>query len=331
MHSSFTPPLASAARRSLLLMFLLLGGALRALAQDPGLPPTNLGISNMLDGAPRSRGVSWLETVQLYQARGSRNAAGDYKGSTYVNTMLAQQQITFISEKQLLGGYMGFSGFVPIVKFAAASDGGTLPLINPNSFGDLVLGPTLQWFDRKLFGLKYMSRLELNLSVPVGSYDAKYAINPSAHLYNATAFYAFTVFLPGGFAISSRQHLNRPFHILDSDVRPGMFYNFNYSLEKAVTKGLRVELAGYYLKQLTQDAKGGDTNYYQTTYGISDTRERVFAYGAGLSYGFPSNAFLEFKVMNETAALNRSEGVRGTLRLIFKLSKVQTPPEPPKQ
>ena len=44
------------------------------MAQDPSLPPTTLGISNMLDGAPRSRGVSWLETNHLYQARGSRNS-----------------------------------------------------------------------------------------------------------------------------------------------------------------------------------------------------------------------------------------------------------------
>ena len=54
-------------------LLLLLAGALVAKVQDPGLPPINLGISNMLDGTPRSRGVSWLETNQLYQARGSRN------------------------------------------------------------------------------------------------------------------------------------------------------------------------------------------------------------------------------------------------------------------
>ena len=46
-----------ALRHLLAALLLLLAGVPVAMAQDPGLPPTNLGISNMLDGAPRSRGA----------------------------------------------------------------------------------------------------------------------------------------------------------------------------------------------------------------------------------------------------------------------------------
>ena len=54
-RNPFSSP-KGALRHLLVALLLLLAGAPVAMVQDPGLPPTNLGISNMLDGAPHSRG-----------------------------------------------------------------------------------------------------------------------------------------------------------------------------------------------------------------------------------------------------------------------------------
>jgi hypothetical protein len=108
---------------------------------------------------------------------------------------------------------------------------------------------------------------------------------------------------------------------MNTQVKPGMFYNFNYSLEFAFTKAFKAELAGYYLNQFAQDSKNNDYNYFRDYFNIKDTRERVFAIGPGMGFNTPSGLSIEFKNMWESNVRNRTQGIRTTLVLAYKLDK----------
>ena len=111
------------------------------------------------------------------------------------------------------------------------------------------------------------------------------------------------------------------FDQIGTDEKAGAFYNANYSFEYEVLPRFRAEIAGYYLKQFAQDSKGGNSFFYQDTYGLTDTRERVLAVGPGLGYVTPTGLFIEVKNMWETSVQNRTQGYRATLVLAYKLAK----------
>jgi len=295
---------------------------LRAQAQDPKLPATNLGLSNMQDGRPPGTGLYFQQYIQLYSAsqtyddKGNKLAAGGTSSS-----MLSLSQLIYISKVKVAGGNLGWTVLVPLVKITAYDPANTPIAVNPNPMGDIITGPFIQWFNRKVAGMPLDHRFEMDVVVPAGAWQSNYDINPSAHFYSITPHYTFTLSPAKRFSISSRQMLTYNFNEIGTDVKAGAFYNANYSLEYEMLPRFRAEIAGYYLKQFDQDSKGGNSNFYQDTYGITDTRERVFAVGPGLGYVTPTGLFIEVKNMWETAAQNRTQGYRATLVLAYKLDK----------
>jgi len=51
-------------------------------------------------------------------------------------------------------------------------------------------------------------------------------------------------------------------------------------------------------------------NYYQTTYKLSTTKQRVLGFCAGLAYFLPGGILFEGKVFFGTAAKNTTQGTR---------------------
>ncbi|WP_299289408.1 transporter [uncultured Mucilaginibacter sp.] len=290
-------------------------------AQDPKLPATNLGLSNLQDGNPPGTGWYYQQYIQNYQTISNRGPSGAAIGNGKVNSLLSMSQLIHIGKTKMAGGNLGFTVLLPVVRLSAENNRSQVPTVNPNPLGDIIAGPFVQWFNKKLLGMRYSHRLELDLVSPIGAYQSLYDVNPGAHLFSVVPHYTFTIFPSEKFSVSMRHHFNYYFNELGTRTKPGVSYNFNYSLEYALTSSLRVELAGYYLKQLAQDSENGDSHYYQEKFGISDTRERVFAYGPGIGYVTPSGLFIELKEMQEAAAKNRSEGFRTTLVLSYKLDK----------
>ncbi|HEY0299334.1 MAG TPA: transporter [Arachidicoccus sp.] len=291
-------------------------------AQDPQLPPTNLGITNMQDGKAPGPGWYYMQFVQAYQANKNRDGNGKLiTGIPQISSLLSMQQIIYISKIKFLGGNLGYTAIVSLVKLSAVGNTAVSPSINPNPFGDIITGPMIQWFNKKLFGMDFSHRLELDFGIPAGAYQSKYDINPSAHVYRIFPHYTFTLTPWKNLSFSMRHHLTYYFNEIGTSVKPGFTYNFNYSAEYTVARNLTVELAGYYLKQLAQDSFDGDSHYYQNTYGISNTKERVFAYGPGIGYVTPSGFFIEIKGMKEAAVQNRSKGFRTTIAVAYKLDK----------
>ena len=285
-------------------------------AQAPVLPPTNLGLANEYDGVAGKPGFVYQGYAQLYQTNHIYNANGDNtRSSLKVNSLLSMHQLIYLSPVKVLGGNLGFTVLVPIVKITASNIAGPAPSVNPDALGDIVQGTAIQWNDRKLFGKSFWHRLEADVNIPVGSYNSNYAINASSHLWALGAYHAFTLFLNKNVTVSARNQFNYNFHIIGKPDKPGAYYNGNYSIDVSLSKNLKLEAAAYYLTQIVEDSYAGDHNYYQSRYQLSTTKERVLGFGPGLAYFLPGGILFEGKVFFEAAAKNTTQGTRPTLRL----------------
>lgn len=289
--------------------------------QDPRLPPTNLGQVNIQDGNPPGTGWVYQQVLQTYNSNRSYGGNGELTDRENFSQLLSLQQVIHITEVKFLEGNLGYTAILPIVKLSATVDNGSMAVpVNPSPIGDLITGAMVQWFDRKIGNMKFAHRLELDAVIPIGAHDDNYAINPSAHFYTISLHYAFTLFPTNKFSVSMRNHLNYNGRILGTKARAGIFYNNNYSLEYQLLPELRIAAVGYYLKQLEQDTYNGSHSYYKETYGLTDTREQVFAYGIGMGFRAPIGTFIELKGTKETGTVNRTQGIRGTLVVNFKIN-----------
>lgn len=306
-------------------VFLLFSGLIlsgRSLAQDPALPPTNLGLANVFDGIAGKPGFIYQGYVQAFQTKGVYDQHGKKSpGDLKINSLVTLHQLIYLSPVKVLNGNLGFTVIVPVAQVVASNTSGGAPSTNPKVWGDVITGTAVQWSDKKLFGKPFSHRMELDVSLPAGAYSSAYAINPSAHLYTFGLYHAFTLMLNKKVSISSRNQINYNTHVIGTKQQPGSFYNGNYAADYSILPGLKVELAGYFLYQLNQDRYDGSSKYYATQYGIYNTKERVLGYGPGLAYFFPHGGLMELKCFFETAARNRASGYRPTLRVAIPLTK----------
>ncbi|WP_121812194.1 SphA family protein [Mucilaginibacter kameinonensis] len=311
-------------RRPLLLLAFCLSTIVKAYAQDPALPPTNLGLANIYDGVAGKPGFIYQGYAQYFQAHQLNDGFGNNTHSDLkVNSLLQMNQLIYLSPVRVMGGKLGFTVIVPFVQISSSrlNNQAQAPTVNPGVLGDVVQGTAVQWSDKKLFGKPFSHRVEFDINVPVGSYDSRYNINPSSHVWAYGIYHAFTLMLNDQISISSRNQFNYNSHFIGQKSKAGAYYNGNYSIDYSILKSLKIEAAAYYLTQFNQDSYDGGSHYYQGKYGIDDTKERVFGYGPGLAYFAPNGTLIEAKVFFETAAKNRFEGTRPTLRIAIPLSK----------
>jgi hypothetical protein len=269
-------------------------------------PPMNLGLTDILDGGVPGPGTYLTEYIQPYSANSIKKVGSGGDLPFGVSNTLAMTQIVHVYKHQVLGANLGADLLIPVVTIAADS-----PLAsNPGWFGDITVGPFLQWFDTKLFGMPYLHRLELDFSIPTGEYDKKYNLNPGSNHWVIEPYYAFTLFLTPRLSTSWRLHYTYSTENDDTNVQPGQAFHFNYSLEYEFFKNFRGAVAGYYLKQITEDETNGVKG--------NGTKEQVFAVGPAVSWAASPNFFLGLKTQWESSAENRPEGNRTTFRMTYK-------------
>lgn len=291
-------------------------------AQDPTLPPTNLGLANVFDGIAGKPGFLYQSYVQVFQTRAIYDQHGNKAATSLkVNSVATLHQLIYLSKVRVLGGNIGFTAILPVAQVSTSNTGGAAPSANPRAWGDPIFGTAVQWSDKRLFGKPFSHRTELDVSLPLGNYNTAYAINPSAHLFSFGLYHTFTLMLNQQFSISARNQVNYNTHIIGTKAQPGSFYNGNLSVDYAILPSLRIEVATYLLTQFNQDRFDGHSDYYATQYGITNTRERVLGYGPGLAYFLPRGGLIEAKGFLETAVQNRPAGWRPTLRVAIPLGK----------
>ena len=321
-HRGLKKDYIAQARRLLLALTLCCAAIAHVQAQDPALPPTNLGLANVYDGVAGKPGFIYQGYAQYFQTHQLNDGFGHNTHSDLkVNSLLQMNQLIYLSPVRVLGGNLGFTVIVPLVQIIAANQGAQAPSVNPGVLGDIVQGTAIQWSDKKLFGKPFFHRVEFDVNVPVGSYNSDYNINASSHLWAYGVYHAFTLMLNDKISVSSRNQFNYNSHFIGQKGKAGAYYNGNYSVDYSIIKSLKIEAAAYYLTQFNQDSYDGNSHYYQDKYSIANTKERVLGVGPGLAYFAPGGVLIEAKVFFETAAKDRFEGTHPTLRLAIPLSK----------
>ena len=301
--------------RIILCIGLILGLMLaQAAIAQVALPPLNLGNTNFTDGRALP-GIMFQQTLIAAEADRFRNGAGQRAPAPdQVSTFSVATQVAWLSQHRLLGAHWGAEFILPVARV----DLDINPVIGEarTGFGDLFISPVvLQWPARELFGRPYWQRLNLNLTIPIGHYHPDRVVNIGSNSYRLNPHYAFSWFASDAWEFSGRVHYlwngrNRdPASLLGANsTQAGQAVHTNLALSREIAPGLRLGLAGYHLRQISDDRIDGVR--------IPGSREQVIGYGPGLrKQTGPQVWFLH--VYRESAVRDRPE----RHQLIFRYAR----------
>ena len=292
-------------------------------AQAYDLPAVNLGFTSYLDAAPPA-GNGWYFTqyIQQYHADKFKDNSGNTMGlpNPKVNVTVGLTQGIYISEEQLWGANLGLDVILPEVSpHTSYGVAGPFPQAGSSGFGDLLVGPFLQWPPvMGPSGPKFFQRVELQVILPTGEYDANKEINPGSNAWAFDPYWSGTYFINPDLTASLRAHYlwngenddpNRAFKALGgTTTRAGQAFHTNFALEYAITPQLRLGFNGYYLKQTTDTEMNGND--------VKGRREQVLGLGLGGMYSFSKDDHIFFNFFDESAVRNRTEGERYNFRYV---------------
>ncbi|GAB4354760.1 MAG: transporter [Candidatus Abyssubacteria bacterium] len=274
----------------------------------------NLGATNFLDAASPGPGWYLTEYVQMITSDDIKDDNGDTLiDDVDLEAYVSLTQLIYQSNVTFLGGNPGIDLIVPFADIDVDA-----PLTSQDGLSDVYIGPFLQWGPHMLFDRPYFSRFEFQIIAPTGANDSDNSLNAGGDVWAINPYYAFTYFFTPKLTTSWRIHYLWTSENDDAmpgiDIQAGQAIHFNYAFAYAVTDYLRLGVSGYYLNQFEDDdfdgpvPPGADDN----------TEEEVFAIGPGVVWHINKDLTFMGAVNWETAAENRPEGMRTTLRLIWK-------------
>jgi hypothetical protein len=283
------------------------------------LPAVNLGETSFKDGFA-SPGWILEEFPEGYIAGELRSANGTrIPGQSRLVTYSTTTHVVFVSKKRVLGGWLAAEVLQPLVDLDLRSANGTSSRVS--GFGDISVGPALQWAPKKIRNGVFVHRFVPIVTVPTGTYSDQRAANIGNHFVVINPYYAVT-YERKRIEFSARAHYlwnstnNDPYIGLGiKSIQPGQAFHINYASSYEVRKGLRFGFNGYLLQQTT--------DHRVNNVAIHDSKERTVGLGPGMQLGgagiwFHLNAYLE------TDVRNRPSGVKVTMRI----SKVLPAEEP---
>ncbi len=277
-------------------------------------PSVNLGATSFMDGAPPSGpGVYFQEYVQYYTADTLPDLPFPL-ANPEINVWASLNQLIYQSDQALLaGGKWGLNFILPVVAMDS-----NVPQIpdNGGGFGDLLVGPFLQW--DPVMGDKgpiLLHRIELSVILPTGEYSSNKALNPGSNFVSFNPYWAGTFFIMPKLTVSTRIHYlwnaknNDPNHpFANGDTQAGQAFHANLAASyEVVPKMLRLGINGYALKQITDSEVDGNT---------VGGKEQVFAIGPGALVSFSKDTHLFLNAYLESGAEYRPEGQRYNVRLV---------------
>ena len=179
-------------------------------------------------------------------------------------------------------------------------------------FGDMTVGPGLQWAPKKVGKAALVDRFVIDVTVPDGTYNDRRAVNIGNHFVFVEPNYAFT-YERKKIEFSARAHYlwnatnNDPYIGFGiRNMQPGQAFHINYATSYEVFKNVRLGFNGYWLQQTT--------DHRINHVAIPDSTERTVGLGPGIQVGgqgvwFHLNGYLE------TDVRNRPSGVKVTMRI----------------
>jgi anthranilate 1,2-dioxygenase (deaminating, decarboxylating) large subunit len=288
-----------------------------------------LGFTSFLDeGPPAGPGWYFTEYGQILSADEWKDADGkETLGFTQdVEAWISLSQVIYQSDRDVLvGGKWGLDVILPLVGIDLDPEGP--PLQAKSGFGDLLVGPFLQWDPiMGQNGPVFMHRIELQCIFPTGAYDDDRSLNPGSNYFSFNPYWAGTLFVTPKWTATWRLHYlwndenddpapgQRGLYgaILGEtidDVQAGQAIHVNFATAyELLPKKFRVGINGYYLKQLDETEANGKE--------IDDTEEQVLAIGPGALWHISRDDHLFYYTYFETEAENRPEGYRLNLRWV---------------
>ncbi len=293
--------------RKLILSLLIV--SVSSLAQV-NLPPVNLGATSFQDGRA-GPGTLVQETFSVYSAEQFTDNQGDNLAvDSHLYSYAATTMIAHFTEYKILGGYYGFEALLPVVKL----DVDLFDHNKKSALGDLIVSPfMLQWNESKLFGLPLYHRVNFVFNLPTGSYGENKPLNIGSNALSFNPYYALTLQVTPRIDTSIRMHYlwndknDSPVTSSAADsTQAGQAFHINYASSYQVSDNIRLGIAGYYLKQFTQDRENGIRQMH--------SKESVFAIGLGFHYS-KKGFTVAFNAYKESAAKNRPEGDKFNLRI----------------
>jgi hypothetical protein len=286
-------------------------------------PAVNLGLTSFLDGGPPAGpGFYFTQYVQYYTSDQLNDDSGNDMNvpGTDIEAWVSLTQFIYQSDTELLfGGKWGLDVIVPYASISTSYDAGVPgPEDNGGGFGDILVGPFLQWDPiMGKNGPRFMHRIELQMIFPTGKYDDDKELNPGSNFFSFNPSWAGTLFITPKWTVSTRLHYlwnaenddpNRAYGAA-SDTQAGQAIHVNFaSAYEVIPKMLRLGINGYYFKQITDTKVNGDS--------VSGSKEKVFGIGPGALFSFSPDSHLFFNAYFETDAENRPEGTRSSLRFV---------------
>lgn len=318
----------------LLGLFLVFAVPISSGAYD--LPPVNLGFTSFMDGAPPSgQGLYFTQYLQYWSSDEFTNYQGNdlFPSIPEIGVDLGEDLDAWISLSQfiyqsdtevMLGAKWGLDVIVPYVSLDLSYSAGGPFSDNGSGFGDLLIGPYLQWdLIMGENGPKFMHRLEFQCIFPTGKYQWDRELNPGSNFFSFNPYWAATFFFTPRFTFSTRIHYlwnhenddpNRYFvngdGVRANTTQAGQAIHLNFaSSYELLPRQLRIGINGYYLKQITDTEMDGND--------IPNRREKVLAIGPGLLYSINADAHFFFNMFFEDSAENRPSGTRLNLRFVY--------------
>jgi len=168
-----------------------------------------------------------------------------------------------------------------------------------HGLGDLTLGNGLHWTFRRFTMIN-----SLDVAAPTGTYDAADPVNPGQNKWVVRLNHLGTWHPAPEWDVSYRLHWDYNFENPGTGYHSGQTLYLNWALGWKPRPPLTVGVAGYFLRQITDDRQAGHA------VGPSGNRARVDGIGPALRYFLPNHVMLGAKYFREFAARNHPAGAQ---------------------
>jgi hypothetical protein len=283
------------------------------------LPAVNLGFTSFLDGIPPAGpGLYFAQYVQYYTADAFMGGTGSKLPlpNPDLEAWISLTQLIYQWDTPVCGAQPGLDIILPYADIDAEYGAdGPFPRANSGGFGDLLVGPYLQWVKMGPNGPRYAHRIEAQMLFPTGKYDEDREINPGSNVFSFNPYWAGTLFFGPNCEVSTRIHYlwnaenDDPADSSQArDVQAGQAVHANFAASYGLNQMVRVGVNGYYLQQLTETEVDGND--------VDNSEEQVLGIGPGALVSFSQHTHLFVNAYFESEVENRTEGERYNVRFV---------------
>lgn len=240
-------------------------------------------------------------TYDRLNDRNGDKAVPDFKVDAYANVV----RIVHVTPRKLLGASYAFQVIVPLVDLNVRVGGAHG---HDTSIGDVVIDPLILGWRRG--DLHITSGIDIFL--PTGNYKSTRLANVGRNYISFEPVLALSYLPKSGWDASVKIMYDINTRNRETGYLSGQELHFDYNVGKSLRNGLGLGVAGYFLRQTTDDRLNGSTAPND------GDRGRAFAIGPTVKYQL-GKALLIGVWQHETSAENRPQGEKIWFRFITRL------------